>query len=45
VCGRVFGAADVEVAPLRRVHVEWFSVVTRADDESVEALVLTPLHR
>jgi hypothetical protein len=45
VCGRVFGAADVEVAPLRRVHVEWFSVVTRADDESVQALVLTPLHR
>lgn len=41
VCGRLFVSPGTQVAPARRVHVEWFSVVTREDGESIEALLLS----
>jgi hypothetical protein len=43
VCGRLFQAAGLSVSPARRVHVEWFAVVTRDEGEAVDAMVLSPV--
>ena len=42
VCGRVFLADGSDAVPSRRVHVEWFSIVTTEDEEAVDALNLSP---
>lgn len=45
ICGRIYLDVGLEVAPSQRVHVGWFSTVTREEAESVEAMVLSPLVR
>ncbi len=41
ICGRIYLDDGLEVASSQRVHVGWFSVVTREGSESVEAMVLS----
>ncbi len=45
ICGRIYRDPGVDVASSQRMHVGWFSVVTREGSESVEAMVLSPLGR